>query len=228
MQRLNSVLTLATALILLAFGLPQARAFTHPSIPNSLEDLDTIKANLNREPWKSGYAKLAADGHSLLTYTMQGPFASVTRNPDSNLGAWNNDMTAVYNLAHMWYFTGNSAYAQKARDILIAWANTQTNMGGNQAGLALGDYAYRFGGGASILRGTWPGWTPADTAKVKNLFLNVYWPATANAYNVPGTFNKGLLNMSAGIAIAVFCDDTAKFNHVVDLYRTNPASGLVR
>jgi fibronectin type 3 domain-containing protein len=222
-----SKLFLSVVLVVLAGAMASpAHAFNHPAIPNSLEDLDTIKANLNREPWKSGYAKLAADGHSSLTYTMQGPFASVTRNPDLNLGAWQNDMTAVYNLAHMWYFTGNSAYAQKARDILIAWANTQTNMGGNQAGLALGDTAFVWGGGASILRGTWPGWTPADTAKVKNLFTNVYWPGTANPWNVPGTFNKGLINMSAGIAIAVFCDDTAKFNHVVDLYRTNPAAGL--
>ena len=35
-------------------------------------------------------------------------------------------MEAVHNLARMYYFTDNAAYAQKARDILITWANTHT------------------------------------------------------------------------------------------------------
>ncbi|HEU6448723.1 MAG TPA: RICIN domain-containing protein [Verrucomicrobiae bacterium] len=202
-----------------------AQAFTHPCIPATSEDLAYIKANLSQQPWKQGYAILASDGHSSLNYTMQGPFGTVTRNPDLNLSQWRNDMTAVWDLSRMWYFTGNTNYAQKAHDILIAWANTQTNFGGQESGLDLGDYAHCYAGGADILRGTWPGWTAADTATVKNYFLNVFWPAVSAGGNTPGEFNKGLLNMEAGIAIAVFLDDTNKFNHVVDLYRTYPAAG---
>jgi len=157
---------------------------------------------------------------------MQGPFGTVTRNPNLNLSQWENDMTAVWDLARMWYFTSNSAYAQKAHDMLIAWSNTQTNFGGQESGLDLGDYAHCYAGGADILRGTWPGWTAADTATVSNFFMNVYWPATSAGGNVPGEFNKGLLNMEAGIAVAVFCDDTNKFNQVVNTYRTYPAAGL--
>ena len=202
-----------------------AQAYTHPCIPATSQDLAFIKASLNQEPWKHGYEILTNDGKSQLTYTMQGPFATVTRNPNLNLGQWRNDMAAIWNLSRMWYFTGNSAYAQKAHDILIAWANTQTSFGGQESGLDLGDYAHCYAGGASILRGTWPGWTAADTTTVKNYFLNVFWPACSAGGNTPGEFNKGLLNMEAGIAIAVFCDDTAKFNHVVNAYRTYPGAG---
>ncbi|HZI32081.1 MAG TPA: alginate lyase family protein, partial [Candidatus Binatia bacterium] len=202
------------------------QAYNHPCIPATIDDLNTIKASLNQEPWKSGYAILVADSHSSLNYTMQGPFGTVTRNPNLNLSQWENDMEAVWDLSRMWYFTGNTNYAQKAHDILIAWSNTQTNFGGQESGLDLGDYAYRYGGGADILRSTWPGWTAADTVAVSNLFMNVYWPATSAGGNVPGEFNKGLLNMEAGIAIAVFCDDTNKFNHVIDTYRSYPAAGL--
>jgi len=226
MKQKNSTLTAVAFLLLLMLGLSRAHAYTHPCIPETLDDLATIKASLNQEPWKSGYAILAADGHSQLTYTMQGPFATVTRNPNSNLGQWDNDMIAVFNLARMWYFTGNTAYAQKAHDILIAWATTQTSFGGQESGLELGDYAFRYAGGASILRGTWPGWTAADTTTVQNYFLNVFWPAVSAGGNTPGEFNKGLLNTEAGIAIAVFLDDTTKFDHVVDLYRTYPGAGL--
>ena len=220
---LARALCLLAALVGLALSTPRARAFTHPCIPATLEDLDTIKANLDKEPWKGGYAQLLATWSP--TYTPQ-PYETVTRNPNLNLTAWGKDMGAVWNYARLWYFTGNNAYAQKARDILIAWATTQTVMGGNEAGLALGDAAFAYGGGASILRGTWPGWTAADTAAVKNLFLNVYWPATANPWHLAGPANKGSINMQAGMAIALFCDDTAKFESVLDMYRTYPGSGL--
>jgi fibronectin type 3 domain-containing protein len=211
------------AALLGAMAIP-ARAFTHPSIPCNLEELDTIKANLDKEPWKSGYAQLV--GYNVLNYTMQGPFQTVSRTPNINLGQWENDMNAVYNCARMWYFTGNNAYAQKGHDILLAWANTHTNFSGQETPLAAGDTALAFGGGAEILRGTWPGWTAADTITVKNYFGNVLWSGSGCSPNVTGPANKGAIYMEAGMAIAVFCDDTAKFNHVIDLYRTDAASGL--
>jgi alpha-L-fucosidase len=148
------------------------------------------------------------------------------RNPNENLWPWRGDMIAVYNLARMWYFTGNEAYAQKARDILIAWATTHKTFGGNESGLDLGDYAVCYGGGASILRGTWPGWTQQDTITVQNYFRNVLWPATAAPYKISGPANKGSLNVAAGAAIAVFCDDTNMFNHVIDVFRSYPGAGL--
>ncbi|MGN6370532.1 MAG: LamG-like jellyroll fold domain-containing protein [Phycisphaerae bacterium] len=207
-------------------ALPTSYNFVHPFIATSLEDLNTMKAHLDQQPWKSGYAYLAGDGHSQLTYQMQGPFANVERNPNVNLNQWRSDMTAVFDLSRMWYFTGNAAYAQKAHDILLAWATTQKTFGGQESGLDLGDYAAAYAGGADLLRGTWSGWTAADTATVKNYFENVLWPATAANGNTAGPFNKGLLNVEAGIAIAAFCDDAPKFNHCIDLYLNYPGAGL--
>jgi hypothetical protein len=204
-------------------SLPPAPRFIHPCIPTTREELDAIKANLSQDPWKTGFAQLLATWNP--NYVPR-PYAKVSRNPNLHLGEWSGDMNAVWNYARLWYFTGNNAYAQKAHDILLAWANTQTDMGGNQAGLALGDLAMAYGGGASILRGTWPGWTQQDTTAVQNLFANVYWPKLAVSGNLQGPANKGDLNMEAGMAIALFCDDTAKFNRVLDLYRTYPGAGL--
>jgi hypothetical protein len=185
-------LSVATAAAVSGFAL-SAQAYTHPSIPTTLEELDTIKANLDQEPWKSGFAALAADGKSQLGYVMGGPFEEVKRNPNVNLWPWRSDMLAVNNLARMWYFTGNTNYAQKARDILIAWATPQKSFGGQESGLDLGDYAIAYGGGASILRDTWTGWTQQDTITVQNYFRNVLWPATAAPYNISGPANKGSL-----------------------------------
>jgi hypothetical protein len=207
-------------------GMTTAHAFNHPSVPHTLDDLATLKANLNIEPWKSGYAALAGDSRSSLNYNKQGPFANVSRNPNVNLNQWRNDMTAVYNLARMWYFTGDNAYGQKARDILRAWADTQTSFTGMEANLDLGDYAFRFVGGADILRGTWPGWTQADTDAVKNLFGNVYWPATGLGGDVLGPTNKGALSLAAAAAIAAFNDDQVKLDKVLYQYRTFASTGL--
>jgi hypothetical protein len=207
-------------------AMADAQAFTHPSVPLTLDDLTTLKANLGKEPWKSGYAALSGDSRSSLGYSMQGPFANVSRNPNVNLNQWRNDMTAVYNLSRMWYFTQNADYAIKARTILRAWADNQTSFTGMEANLDLGDYAFRFVGGADILRGTWSGWTQADTDAVKNLFGNVYWPATGLAGDVLGPTNKGSLSLSAAAAIAAFNDDQVKLDTVLYKYRTFATTGL--
>lgn len=150
-------IVLAAALVLVALiGGPatSAHAFTHPGIPLSRDDLDTLKANLGVEPWKTAYAALASDSKSKTTYVMQGPFASVSRTPDVNLNQYKNDMQAAYNLAFMWSFTAAPAYAQLSRDILIAWATTHTSMDGAEMYLAEGDYIGRTVGAADILRGS--------------------------------------------------------------------------
>ncbi len=208
---------------------PPASAFTHPGAPLSLQDLESLKANIaaGREPWKSGYAALAAEYRSQLSYTMQGPFTSVSRAPHVNRNQWMSDMTAVWNLSRMWYFTGNTAYAQKARDILLAWAGTQTEFSGRESMLDLGDYAYKFVGGAEILRGTWPGWTEADTTAVKGYFADVLMPAS-NPYgeSMFGAANKGALALVAGGLMAIFNDDSAKLDTIVYQVRTLAHIGL--
>lgn len=202
------------------------RGFVHPGIPLTKEDLEELKHNVKRQPWKTGYEQLVNDGHSKLDYKMLGPCATVSRNPNVNLHQWRNDMIAVWNLARMWYFTGNADYAQKAHDILLAWATTQTSFGGMEANLDLGDHAFRYVGGAEILHGTWPGWTQADTDAVKSLFLNVYWRPTGVGIHTLGPGNKGGLSLSAATAIAIFCDDHAKFNHALEMWRTFPSTGF--
>jgi len=206
-----------------AFPTPR---FVHPGVPFTREDLELLKVNIKREPWKSGFEALAADSRSKLDYKMAGPFEEVKRKPNVNLGPWRNDMTAVHNLAVMWWFTGNSAYAQKARDILIAYAKTEKVFGGSEGPLDLGDYVWRYVVGADILRGTWPGWTRADTELVKKLFNDVYWPGLGMDSHIVGPANKGTLAMATGAGIAAFCDDREKLEHVISLMRTSASSGL--
>jgi hypothetical protein len=210
-------------------GSSEVRVIKHPGAPLTLSDLQTLKAYVEqgKEPWKSAYDLLAKDGKAQFTYGMAGPFAKVSRAPDENLWPWRNDMVAIWNLSRMWYFTGDDRYANKAREILLAWATTQVEFSGRESMLDLGDYAYLFVGGADILRGTWPGWTEADTAAVKKYFNNVLMPAS-NPYGESqfGAANKGALALVALGLMAIFNDDIETLDRVVYQTRTLAHIGL--
>jgi hypothetical protein len=201
--------------------------FVHPGVILTREDLETLKANITREPWKSAYEGLTTDGHSSLDYKMAGPFKEIKRAPNENLWPWRNDMVAIWNLSRMWYFTGNDAYAKKAHDILLAWAKTHTSFGGRESMLDLGDYVVCFVGGADILRGMWPGWTAADTATVKKYFNDILIPAS-NPYGESqfGAANKGALALRAKGMMAIFNDDADLLKSVVYQIRSLAHIGL--
>lgn len=99
---MKKLILLAIAAVLLGIMAIPARAFTHPCIPTTQQELDTIKASLTKEPWKSSHAALAADGRSQLVYVMGGPFEGEKRHPNENLRPWRGDMIAVNNLVRAW------------------------------------------------------------------------------------------------------------------------------
>jgi hypothetical protein len=226
---LAAALLSLSAALLPGYSAAQVSGFTHPGTPLTASDLATLKSYVDagKQPWKSAYDQLANDGKAKLTYVMAGPYATVSRAPDVNLWPWRNDMVAIWNLSRMWYFTKNPDYAKKAHDILMAWATNQTVFSGRESMLDLGDYAYMFVGGADILRGTWSGWTDADTATVKAYFANVLIPAS-NPYgeNMFGAANKGALALNALGLMAIFNDDTELLNTVVYQTRTLAHIGL--
>src|SRR5882762_8617433 len=205
--------------------------FVHPGVPLTVTDLDNVSQmiQLQRQPWYGGYQQLLTDGHSQLTYTMQGPFQEVDRNLNGtgvnvNLTQWRSDMTAIGNMSRLWYYTGNAAYAQKAHDILLAWATTQTVFGGYESNLDMGDYIHQFVTGADILRGTWPGWTANDTTTVKSFFTNVYYPGAG--IGSVGPANKGLYTLVDGIYLALFNDDQATYESVMTDFLQATQSGM--
>jgi hypothetical protein len=201
-----------------------AQRFVHPGIPFTKYDLNQLKANITKEPWLTAYNAFAADYRSKLSYTGN-PQVTVTRAPNLNNTIWINDMIAVHHLAFMWIFTGDSAYARRATDLLDAWAVTNTVWGGNESMLDIGDFTQCWATGADILRGTFPGWTDSNTAHVKNYFANVLYPTSFVPYQLRDA-NKGALQCKIALAAAAFCDDATRFNQAIDVYRMDAGGGL--
>jgi hypothetical protein len=208
-------------LILGLSAIPAANAFNHPGIPLTTADLNYVKAHLNQQPWKAGWEGLEASGFASLNYVEGGPFATVSRTPDLNLPQFGGDMAAVYCLALRWYYSGDSAYADKALGIWRGWISTMTTYGGSEAYLDMGDNAEHLFGGPEILR-TYSGWTAADTTNSVNFFNNVIKPALGGGppFPVRGA-NQGMAQIMCAMAIAVFCDDNTYWNQALFAYRND-------
>ncbi|MGN6178726.1 MAG: cellulose binding domain-containing protein [Mucilaginibacter sp.] len=202
-----------------------AQTFIHPGIPFTRQDLDQLKANITKQPWLAGYTALQNDAHSQLSYAPKGPFATVTRAPNLNNAAWIDDMQAIHNLTFMYVFTGDSAYARKATNLLDAWAATNTSWGGNENMLDIGDMAPYFVVGADILKSTFPGWSSANDQHVNNYFRNVLFP-TSYVPNPLRDNNKGALQCQIAIGIAAYLNDPVLWQQAIEVYRMDAGAAL--
>jgi autotransporter-associated beta strand protein len=202
-----------------------AQSFTRPGIPFSAADINQLKANIGTEPWASAFASFSSASHSSLGYGPQGPHAIVGRAPNVNLNQFNNDMRAIHNLTWMWVFTGNNAYAQKATDLLDAWAVTNTQWSGDETFLALGDAAEHFVTAADILRSMYPGWTQANTDHVNHWFANVLWPEADVPNPVRGA-NQGAIQLKLALGVAAFLGDQTKWEQAISVFRKDAAGAL--
>ena len=226
-----------------------AMEFVHPGICFTKKQLDVIKTGYEQgqQPWKGYHDRTSGFRY----HAMRGPFEVVQRAPDLNLSEWRSDMTAIFNLALLWYMEQDvdPVAARQAADrgisILNAWATTQKVGGGHEWGFELGDY-YSVMIGAEILKSTYPGWTAADTVNAKWYFGDFFWGMTGigSDYGGPtgwidfrnwrrgagalmGPANQGMLGMKQAMASAIFCDDEVHFREAVDAYMTSPDCALM-
>lgn len=214
-------------LLLLIYGSAKAQVtqFARPGVPFTLADLTQLKANITQEPWLTGYNALRNDARSKLDYSMRGPFTTVTRAPNLNNDAWKSDMQAIHNLTFMYVFTGDSAYARKATNMLDLWARTNTSWGGNESMLDIGDFVPYFVPAADILRSTFPGWSVSNSTNVEKYFRDVLYPHSW----VPAPLrdhNKGAIMLEIAIGIAAYLGDPVRFQQAIETYRMDAGGGL--
>ena len=199
----------------------QNHDFVHPGIPWTTNDLNQMKANRTVFPWSEGWDEIINSSQASLNYNMQGPAVNVDRR-DNNI---TNDGNAALYHALQWYFTNNSEHAEKARSILVAWANTHRTFSGNAVHLHA---AWRGGTlvkAAEILRHTYAGWTNANTNALEDYFETVLWPQ----FRLPDPLraaNQGANNLWGAIQVAIFCNDQTKFAQCIDAYLNDPCAGI--
>lgn len=188
--------------------------FKHPGLLHSMEELDIVKKKIEagEEPWKTAFETMKASKFASLKYKPK-PREVVSSgflgSGGSTGGAFdqNDDSIAAYTQALMWIFTGEEKHAEKAVEILNAWAILQTHEGPNWTMMAQWTGSM-FPQAAELIRATYPKWSKEDIAKFSEMLSRAYLPLLHNR-RLYGNREFGKIN--AMMAIGVFNNDRAAF-----------------
>ncbi|MBD0735684.1 alginate lyase family protein [Streptomyces sp. CBMA29] len=208
--------------------------FTHPGMLHAYGELNRAKVYVaqGKEPWLSGWNRLTANSHSAGSWVAN-PQATVYRGSGypENYGTLYNDIHAAYQNALRWKIAGTTANGDCARDILNAWSAKLTKIDGNaDRFLASGIYGYQFANAAELMRD----YNGFDLARFKTMMLNVFYPLNNDFLLNHNTAcvtnywaNWDLCNMNSILAIAVLCDDGAKYDRAVNYFKNGAGNGSV-
>ncbi|MDP4207914.1 MAG: fibronectin type III domain-containing protein [Bacteroidota bacterium] len=218
----KALLTFAVLLTTATVVFPQSpQTFSHPGILSSQSELSYIKSAIGANSGSTaiaGYQTLSSNSKASLSYTAT-PYADVqviASGSGPMEAAYRNDAHAAYAHALSWVVTGNTAYKDKAIQILNAWASTfqtlyctesaqQTTLESSWAlpiWLASAEIIKSYNNGAA-------GWSTTDVNKFKTFVRRTLTYVNGTIANAPNwRISKYLSLMSAGI----FLDSTALYN----------------
>jgi len=203
--------------------------FRHPGVVLTGEQLKQIRiaVHAGREPWASWFKPF--DGEP--NYNMPGPFEEYSRNGDVHRNEFQSDMWQLYRMAMLWTVKKDRRAAEKGIEMLESYAKVHKHFGGVEATFMQGDCLNGLVA-AEILRSTYPGWTPENTAHIKKYFEDVWWPPIRVGNDNSGagshlwTANQGTIGLKVAMALSIFCDDLVRFNMCLNAYTTDPLTGL--
>lgn len=237
MTRPISFLLLCCCLVMPAAA--AEKPFVHPGLLHRQEDFDRMKEKVAQaaEPWKAGWERLVNNPHSSLKWKPR-PTAVIFRGTGhkgepQNYPLLYNDAAAAYALALRWKITGDSAYAEKGIEILDAWAQTLTRIGGtNDRFLASGIYGHEMANAGEILR-TYPGWPPSHFERFRKMMLDVFYPmnheflAHTGGHVDHSWANWDLCNMASMEAIGVVADRRDIYNEAIEYFKHGAGNGSI-
>ncbi|MDT0346821.1 alginate lyase family protein [Streptomyces litchfieldiae] len=208
--------------------------FTHPGALHAYGELNRAKVRVaaGDEPWLSGWNRLTANPHSASTWTPR-PTDTIIRGGDGqNYPQLYNDIHAAYQNALRWQIAGTRANGDKAVEILNAWSATLTTITGNaDRYLAAGLYGYQFANVGELMRG----YSGFDLDRFRTMMLNVFYPLNNRFLNEHNDAcvtnywaNWDLCNMNSILAIAILCDDGAKYDQAVNYFKNGAGNGSIR
>jgi hypothetical protein len=217
----KSTALLAIVVVVLAISASTTAAdFTHPGLLNSKPELDFVKGQIRagNEPWTSLFNAMQKSQYGNLNWTPHPLRVVNARSKDASIE--NDDATASYTQALLWYFTDNEAYAKTSVKILNAWSSTLTNHVSTdlQKQLTAAWCGSVFPLAGEILRSSYPKWTRVEIQRFSAMLNTAFLPLL-----VPGnpTFNGNweLSMIDALMCIGVFNEDATTFNRGVFLWR---------
>ncbi|WP_202864605.1 alginate lyase family protein [Micromonospora endolithica] len=198
--------------------------FVHPGVLVSGTQLDFVigKVQAGEEPWLSAWLALRRSRYADLGWHPE-PIAVVEcgyySQPDRGCTREAEDAVAAYTHALLWVFTRDTRYAEKAVQILDAWAQVLRRHANSNAQLQAGWSGATFVRAAELIKHTYPQWSPARSARAERMFRNVFLPQVTSSLKGYKAGNWGLIMLDAVVGISVFLDDRASFFQALDVWR---------
>ena len=202
--------------------------FVHPGLLHTKADFDRMKERLaaGAQPWQGGFEKLRSHPQSKLDWRVRGPFADVVRGPGESrhIAELEADANAAYQNALMGCLTGNAAHAQKAIEILNAWALTLRTITGHDKELAASLCGFKLVNAAELVRHAHAGWQPADIARFEQFLRAILYPVIEDfATFANGNWDTGCIKTM--LAMGVFLDDRAMFERAAEYFQHGKGNG---
>ncbi len=195
-----------------AGGMPSTTRLVHPGILHSATELAFVRAQVaaKAEPWASAFAALQKSSYASLSYAEK-PYATVEcgsyNKPNIGCSQIVDDGMAAYTQALLWNATGDIAHANKAIEIIDAWANVYQKTLQSNSNLVVGWATPWYTNAAEILRYSKSGWTSAVEQRFEHLLS--LWLTYVDTDDGPQN-NWMQSRIEAHLAIAVFFDDPAE------------------
>ena len=214
------------------------RGFRHPGGLHTQADFDRVRAQIaaGNTKVKQAYDKLKAAAYAqpgVQTY----PVETIVRGGGSGENYINaaRGATMAYQNALRWKLEDNTACANGAVRILMAWATTTKAIGGDtNYALAAGLYGYQFAQAAELMR-DYEGWSREDFKTFQQWMLDVWYPSSigflrgrngtwensSKWWGAPGHYwsNWGLCNALCVASIGILCDDVFIYNQGMSYFK---------
>ena len=205
--------------------------FKHPGMAQSAKDLEYMRDMVlkGEEPWKTAYENL--QNQTSLDFVVNSiAYISVGAYGANSIGGreYGQGGTNAYNHALMWYITKDQRYADKAIEILDAWALTLRGFDGNNAKLNVALTGSEYLNAAEIIRHTSAGWSDKGIKQFERMVSSVFYPTVEDFFTeANGNWDGGIINTM--LCMGVFLDNHEIFNRAIERYfRGQRNSGVIK
>lgn len=214
----------------------------HPGILHNKESIESMRAVVAAadatSPAYQTYLLLKEDYRAKSDFKMRGPYEIIARGTDSEYlwtkGNFEADFGAAYLNSLMWVVTGEKVYANKAKEILVAYGNKLKRMDGADQALLGGFNGFQLAYALELIRYNLDGsisdiLTDTEFNQVSSMLRNVFLPVLEEFYATPpySNGNWGLTVTRTYLAFALLWDDIDMYHKGIKFYLTGNDNGTL-
>lgn len=216
---------------------PVEYTFNHPCMLHQQSDIDYVKSNLSRTPWKEAWDKLEANPYSNVERAAN-PTPLISRTNGNaecpnNATNFGRDCAGIYQLGLRYALTGDRVAAERAVANIKAWAENCNGIhhNGDTNQTLILFQVYQFANGMELLRDYNDYGNSDDFKKAADWLVEKFYPQ-ANDFLARhnNTYDHYWLNwdlaaMTAILSMGILTDDQEKVNEAVAYFKTGIGAG---